>query len=85
MLEELFDFLKTFWSNGFTHGDLTFRNLRYNKHRWCLIDVSNVTRKESVFPFTTPCEFYQHGYGHRDHNQFRIMIDITPEWKQLCN
>jgi hypothetical protein len=87
-LDELYQFLWTFWSSGFTHGDLTFRNLRYNHHTWRLIDISNVTYNNPSllrFDFKSPCDFYHRGIGHRDHNQFQIMVDITPEWKTICN
>ena len=83
-IHSLYRFLYDFWTIGFTHGDLTIRNIRYTG-TWRFIDLDSVLYKplDDVFPFLTPIDFYSNGNGHRDHNNFTVLINSVPEWKSI--
>jgi hypothetical protein len=86
-LFSLYRFLYEFWSTGFTHGDLTLRNIRYYHNQWRFIDLDSVHYKplDEIVPFITPTDFYCRGNGHRDHNNFTIIINSVPEWKSIIS
>lgn len=86
-LFSLYRFLYEFWTTGFTHGDLTLRNIRYYHNQWRFIDLDSVKYKPlyEIFPFLTPNDFYCRGNGHRDHNNFTILINLIPEWKSIIS
>lgn len=82
-LNHLYDFLRQFWTLGFTHGDLTLGNLRYNGEHWKIIDLDTLRYTPGTeFDYPTVDSYYWKAMDHRDHHQFVILVNSVEEWEE---